>query len=120
MNTMEEPLSERRMIENEVVTREFNEKIKKGFDELKKIAKEDGQRGLVGSDNTPLMYYCECSFIDCRQRIEMKPSKYNQIHKKRDNFIVVPGHETNKIESVVQAESDYNVVEKSLVPQEVS
>jgi hypothetical protein len=113
-------LSERRMAENEVVFRKYNERIKKGFDELKRIAKEEGQEALVRDEDTPLHFYCECSDENCRQRIILKPSRYNEIHKHRDHFVVTYGHDVQSVERVIDGEADFCVVEKFHTPPKSS
>ena len=42
----------------------------------------------------------------------MKPSQYDQIHKQRDRFVIVPGHETNKIEEVISRENGFFIIKK--------
>lgn len=117
---MSQSLSERRMAENEVIFRERNEYIQAAFDEIKRLAQEDDQEHMVKQDDLPLFFYCECSDEDCKQRISMRLSVYNKIHKDRDHFVIKPGHETNKIECIILQEDDYNVVEKFITPPPAS
>ena len=109
---MNQPLSERRMAENEMVFREYNERIKKGFDELKSIAKDERQKEYMGDDDTSLMFYCECSDESCRKRVELKPSRYDKIHKHRNYFVIVRGHEVKSIERVIEDNAAFCIVEK--------
>ncbi len=109
-------ITERRMVENEVVFRRHNEKVKVGFEKLRKIAEEDGQQHQIAEPNTPLYYLCECSDENCRLRIKMKPSIYDAIHKQRDRFSVIPGHETTKIEKIIEKQAGYTIVEKYITP----
>ena len=113
---MGETLSERRMAENEVMFREFNEKVQHDFEELKKIAVEHDQTHFVEENDIPLHFYCECSDKDCQQRIVIKPSRYTDIHTKRDRFIILPNHDVPNIEQVVSKEPSYWIVEKYLPP----
>lgn len=108
--------SERRMAENEVVFREYNERVLKGFEELTEIAKEDGQEAYVANNDHPLFFYCECSDENCRQRVQLKPSRYATIHKQRDRFIILCGHETRSIEQIISTEADFCIVEKFITP----
>lgn len=105
-----------RMAENEVVFRQYNEKIQKGFAELKVLAQEEGHHSLVDDDDMPLHFYCECSDEDCTKRVILKPSLYSKIHKSRNSFVLIPGHETKSIERTVTEKSGYNVVEKFISP----
>lgn len=104
------------MAENEVVFRRRNEHIQERFEELKKIAVEDGQEQFVRDIDVPLQFFCECSDENCRQRIPVKPDVYNELHAYRDRFIVVPGHETKQIERIIRTEPEYYVVEKFQMP----
>ena len=113
--------SKRRMAENEVVFREYNERVGKSFDELKRMAKEANQESFIRDDDTPLHFYCECSDENCRERIEMAPSRYKQIHKKRDRFVVIVGHEVKDIEHILEKQDGYSIVEKLIpIPKTVS
>lgn len=106
------------MAENEVIFRRRNEEIKRGFDKIKKIATEDDQAHLVVDDDMPLHFYCECSDEKCRERVVLRPSRYNAIHKNRRLFVAKKGHEVVAIERVVKVTDEYIVVEKRLpVPE---
>lgn len=113
-------MSDRRMAENEVVFREYNEKVQQGIENLKKIAAAEGQTDQLGDLDMELEFFCECSDENCRRRITMKPSLYTKIHKKRDHFIIIPAHEAKIIEHVVLAKSDYSIVRKYITPPETA
>lgn len=100
------------MAENQVVFRQHNEKVQKGLEKLKKIAQEHGQEAYVKESNTPLYFYCECSDEKCRERIQLHPSRYNEIHRDRTKFVILCGHEVESIERVIKKEADHCIVEK--------
>jgi hypothetical protein len=106
------------MADNEAVFRRHNEKIQKRFEELQRIAEEDDQLDLAKPDDSPLFFYCECSDENCLERVEMKPSRYAAIHKRRDYFVITPGHEVEEIETVVRKAQGYNVVQKHVEASE--
>lgn len=109
------------MAENEVVFRDYNERVKRGFDALKDLADETGHQDLVKENDKALYFYCECSDENCRERIKLKPSHYTKIHRQRDQFIVKKGHEVDEIEDVVSDESPYQVVKKFVsIPKSAS
>lgn len=110
--------SERRMAENEVVFRQYNESIQDGIDQLTKMALEDGQESHIMAQDMPLHFYCECSDENCTQRIKLTPASYTAIHKKRDHFIIVHGHKSETIERVISVTQDFDIVEKFLMPPE--
>ena len=99
--------SERRLAENEATFRTINIEIKKRMENLLAQAQSDELR---------LHFYCECSNLKCRERIELLGSEYERIHKSPSNFVIVTGHEQPKVEHVIETHDDYAVVEKFLLP----
>lgn len=116
---MNDEVSKRRLIENQVVFRRDNESVEQNFKALKELAKEADQEYLIPDDDTALYFYCECSDEDCRKRIKLAPSSYEQIHKNRSRFIILSGHEAASVEKIVQKRPDFWVVEKFVQPPEV-
>lgn len=100
-----EQLSERRMIENEVIFRRVNESVK---DFIK--ADDDF------SSQAARPFYCECSRPDCVKRIKLSPRQYEQVHANKRLFITRLGHEFPEIEKVVSKKEDFQVVEKHDAP----
>jgi hypothetical protein len=115
---MSQTPAEKRMTENEVIFRRYNESVKKGLDELKNIATEENHAAQYQMEDAPLYFYCECSDENCVERIKLKPSLYNSIHTNRSKFIIVPGHESESIELVTNKMPGYVVVEKNVKPSE--
>lgn len=75
---MDKP-SERRLAENEVIFRTFNE-------EAKDFVLEDAQRmPLAGK---PLRFYCECSDLRCIERIELTADVYERLHQTSRRFVL--------------------------------
>lgn len=104
------------MAENEVYFRQHNEQVKKGFDTVKEIAKQDSQVSYLDEDDAPLHFHCECSDENCRQRLLIKPSEYTKIHERRDHFVVVPGHEVPSVERIIRKGKEFYVIEKLVAP----
>lgn len=97
---------------NEALFRAYNERVQLGIEAIKAVAKEDNQEDMLTDLDEPLQFYCECSDVNCTERIKLTPSHYASIHKDRNRFIIIPGHETKKVEKVIDKEKDYYVVEK--------
>lgn len=114
---MTESISERRLAENEVVFRRYNERVLEGFNKLREIAEEDGL-DYVLDDDAPLQFYCECSDENCRNRVTLKPSRYDEIHQHRNRFVIITGHEVEKIEKIIKKEAEFCIVEKFTLPPE--
>lgn len=107
-------LSERRLVENEFHFKRPNEKLAKGLEELRKMAVEDKQSDWYPDD--PIKFFCECSDINCRERIRLKPEKYLKLHQNSNQFVLLPGHAIPKIERTIKNENNYIVVEKYISP----
>ncbi|CAN5440879.1 hypothetical protein BH10PAT3_BH10PAT3_7360 [soil metagenome] len=107
---MKKSLTVRRMIENEVIFRQYNEHIQNGFEELKEIAEAEGQP--LPDSNLPAHFYCECSDENCRERISITMAEYKRIHKSKKRFIVIPGHDNVLCEFVVRSTRRYSIVQK--------
>lgn len=106
----------RRLVENEVIFRERNERLQKNIDQLNAMAEEAGQADYAYKNDmdTPLYFYCECSDEKCTQRIPVKQDDYNEIHKNRKRFVIVNGHQVVAIESIIKETDDYTIVEKGI------
>ena len=107
---------ESKAAENEAIFRDSNQKIAKGFSELKGMAQEEGHLDWVLDMDQPVDFYCECSDENCRKRITQKPSDYLNIRKNSSQFILLPGHNIPEIERVVESADNYIVVEKYKTP----
>jgi hypothetical protein len=84
---------------NEEVFRSINERIEEG-------AKQHGVEQL-------LPFHCECATEACVQTIGLPPAEYDRIASHLARFVVVPGHEDSRVETVVESHSGYLVVEKT-------
>jgi hypothetical protein len=113
---MPDSVSERRLVENEVMSRKPNLKVSRDFDNLKRIAEEDSQAHLLPDDDPNILFLCECSDEKCKTRIKLKKSTYDELHKNSKRFLLVPGHNIPSIERIVKSEKNYMVVEKFITP----
>lgn len=102
-----------------MVFRQLNEQVQKGVDEVNKLAVETGQsdfRIMSGKIAERLHFYCECSDVNCSERVVMSYDEYKKLHRRRDRFIVVPGHEIPEVEKIVKTGPSYLLVEKYALP----
>lgn len=102
-------LSERRLVENELVFRHHNNKQK------------NRQRRESSVDDSELYvdFYCECSSRTCHERIPISVEEYEDAHKSNKQFIALPGHADKAIEEVIKAKSGFNVIQKYTDPVQV-
>jgi hypothetical protein len=84
---------------NEEIFRRVNERIEAG-----------AERHDVA---TPLPFHCECADAACVEKIEMPPSEYDRIASDVLRFVVMPGHEREEIERVIERRDGYLVVQKT-------
>lgn len=90
-----------RAAKNEALLRELNERI------------EEVGRGLSASqEDQPLDFRCECGRSDCVVFVSMTEAEYERVRTDNDRFAVLPGHEDERIERVVERAERYVVVDK--------
>jgi len=87
---------ERRAL-NENVFREVNER-------LERLGEEFG-------DDT-VEFLCECADPDCSAALSIPASAYESVREHARRFVIVPGHQRDDVERVVEEHPEYLVVEK--------
>ena len=92
---------EERSARNEALLREVNERIE-----------EVGERLQILPDDESLEFRCECGRDDCEVFVSMTVREYEHVRAENDRFAVVPGHEDEEIERVVERRERYVVVDK--------
>ena len=88
---------EERIIENEKLFREVNERV------------ADLQANFSGADPE---WVCECGDESCFEKVAVPIGDYEQVRAHDDWFVIRPGHEKPDVERVVQQYDGYYVVEK--------
>ena|SRR5919204_6296866 len=90
-----------RLAKNEALLREVNERIH-----------EVGERLQVLPDDELLDFRCECGRPECESAVPMTADEYEHVRSDNDRFAVVPGHEKDEIERVVERTDRYLIVDK--------
>jgi hypothetical protein len=58
-------------------------------------------------------FRCECGRTGgCDGQVLMTLAEYDRVRRQRDRFAIVPGHETDRIEHVVERDERYVIVDK--------
>jgi hypothetical protein len=83
---------------NEVLFREVNERI----------------AGLVGLQDGPLEFLCECSDVACTDAIKLHLEEYETVRTGSKLFVIAPGHELQAVERVVEEHDRFLVVERTI------
>jgi hypothetical protein len=58
------------------------------------------------------LYFCECSQLECREKVSLTREQYERLRADPQHFVVVPGHEVPDVETVVATDPAHYVVEK--------
>lgn len=94
---------EARIARNEVVFRRVNEGIEP--------AEGDGADRHV--------FVCECGRLGCTEMLVLRREEYDAVRTSFDRFVLVPGHEIEDAERVVERHEQYVVVEKDGVARDI-
>jgi len=58
-------------------------------------------------------FVCECADSHCTTRLETTLDEYERVREDGATFLLVPGHEDERVEAVVAHEAKHAVVEKT-------
>jgi hypothetical protein len=86
---------------NEALLREVNDRIE-----------DVGEHLRVLPEDERLDFRCECGQSACDALISMSIREYDHVRADNDRFAVVPGHEDERIERVVERGEGYLIVDK--------
>src|SRR5215217_489333 len=86
------------MAENEILFRQVNERI----------LEIEAHRWHVD----PIDFMCECADEKCTLPLRLSGEEYERLRSGPAHFAVLPGHEVEEVERVVETHRTYLVVEK--------
>jgi hypothetical protein len=87
-----------RLARNQVLFRDVNEHIAE----------------LVGLQDGPLEFLCECSDVECTDALELDVEEYESVRAHSRLFVIVPGHEVPAVERVVDEGDRFTIVEMTV------
>lgn len=88
---------EEKIVRNETAYRSFNEELR---------SNGEGQ----GEDVS--LFHCECGRPDCTERLRISGLAYETVRTDPRRFFIVPGHNIEGVEVVVERQPNHWVVEK--------
>lgn len=88
-----------RLGQNEAVYREVNERVL-------------GINERFGIDDDRVSFICECGQLACTERIDLTVAEYEAVRSSPVRFALVPGHDDPTVETVVEQNERFAVVEK--------
>lgn len=97
-------MSKDRLVRNEQILRDKNTSAKNA---IKKYFRNNSKVKA-----TPIDFVCECSALDCDERVKLSINAYEKIHQRKDRFAIAKGHETPIVEKLVADKQNFGVVEK--------
>jgi hypothetical protein len=89
---------ERRVMRNEALFREVNERI------------EDVSAEVSGSEL--IDFVCECGEEACIETIRLSRDEYEEVRTVSDHFAIKPGHEHPDFERVIDRRDRYLIIDK--------
>ena len=95
-------LQKERIVKNEALFRDVNERVR----EL------DAELSEPGEDDQLSEFLCECGDSECFDRVRLTNPEYEQVRAVATHFLVVPGHVIPEVEVVVSENERFAVVEK--------
>jgi hypothetical protein len=90
---------ERRIGENEILYRAVNERI-------------EDLNATFGTLTKSMTIVCECGDAACAQQIDLDVPTYERVRADGALFVIVPGHQIEDVEDVVEQADTYMVVRK--------
>jgi hypothetical protein len=63
-------------------------------------------------DAEAAVFVCECGNLGCTDTVALTISEYEAVRSNFDRFLVVPGHEIESVEDVIERHHGYLVVAK--------
>ena len=90
-----------RIAKNEALLRAVNERIH-----------EVGESLQVLPEDETLEFHCECGRRSCESFVSMTSAEFERVRSDNDRFAIVPGHEEEEIERVIERTERYVVVDK--------
>ena len=87
-----------RIVRNEILFREVNEQV----DALHAAISPTGRFPIV----------CECGSGSCSEAIMIETSAYQAVRAHPERFVVVPGHQINDVEDLIEQHDSFVVVAK--------
>jgi len=65
-----------------------------------------------GQGDRSAVFVCECGNLGCSDTVELSVAEYEEVRTDFDRFFVVPGHEIEKVDRVVEHRPNYLIVVK--------
>lgn len=102
-------LAERHLKGHQNTTRRANELVQNNLRELEVNEISEGFLSSAPNKSLTLYFACECLDESCNERVQISFSKYNSLHVDRNQFIVLPEHQT-QFEGLPTGTMQYSII----------
>jgi hypothetical protein len=58
-------------------------------------------------------YFCECANPECGEHVDLRKAEYERVRSDSRQFVIVPGHEVPDVETVIERNEGWAIVEKA-------
>ena len=58
------------------------------------------------------LFFCECANTECLEKVSLGKADYERIRSDPRHFVIVPGHELPEVETVIEQNEGWTVIEK--------
>jgi hypothetical protein len=106
-------LAERHLAGHQAISRRANELVQTDLRELEISETAEGFITSAPNEELALYFACECLDDTCQERVLVTFSEYNALHINRNQFIVLPEHQTLAIQGTKPGTMKY-IVENNL------
>ena len=62
--------------------------------------------------DAPQLFFCECSDLECRDKLPLTHDDYEEVRRSSEQFVVVPGHEIEGVEEVLEDRGTHSLIRK--------
>jgi hypothetical protein len=83
-----------------------------------RVVEIDRAHGVPAGDLASFL--CECADTGCLDRVALTTATYERVRSQSTWFVLLPGHEREDVERVVERGDDYVVVEKHGLAGEIA
>jgi hypothetical protein len=77
-----------------------------------RIANDRMAAWVESSATEPELFFCECMNAGCREKLPLTRDEYEVVRAHANRFFVVPGHENDELETVIDRRDAYFIIEK--------
>jgi hypothetical protein len=77
-----------------------------------RIANERMAGWEEASGDAPELWFCECAELGCREKVALTRTAYEAVRARPEWFVIVPGHEVDDLETVIERREGHLVIEK--------